>query len=291
MPLLDALLTGAIAGGVYGLLALGLALQYGVARILNLAYGEAVALAGIATALLYQGLTLSPLVALVALPPLFALGNLLLHRLLFLPLVGRTLALDGENEGRLILLTFGLSFLIQGLLAAELGGRLFSYSYLGQGVSLGTTAVALNRLLAFGVALALVVLAHLVLTRTRLGMAARALSREPEEALLVGIPAVRLSAWAFALGGGVGAAAGVLLSMFHTLTPASGPELTLKALVVVILGGLGGAPGALLGGVALGLAEALVTRFVNPGLSMAAVYGLFVLAVLYLRGNREVARQ
>lgn len=291
MPFLDTLLIGAIAGGVYGLLALGLALQYGVARILNLAYGEAVVLAGIATALLYQSLSLSPLMALLALPPLFAFGNLLLYRLVFLPLVGRTLALDGEREGRLILLTFGLSFLVQGLLAAELGGQLFSYSYLGQGVSLGTAAVALNRLLAFGVALTLVALAHLVLTRSRLGMAVRALSREPEEVLLVGIPAAQLGAWAFALGGGVGAAAGVLLSMFHALTPASGPELTLKALVVVILGGLGSVPGALFGGMALGLAEALVTRFVSPGLSMAAVYGLFVLAVLYLRANREVARQ
>ncbi|WP_240695258.1 ABC transporter permease subunit [Thermus caldilimi] len=236
MSILDALLTGAIAGGVYGLLALGFALQYGIARILNLAYGEGVVLAGITTALLYQGLSLSPLIALFVLPSLFALGNFLLHRLLFLPLVGRTLALDGEKEGRLILLTFGLSFLIQGFLAAELGGQLFSYSYLGQGVSLGATTVALNRLLAFGVALALVALAHLVFTCTRLGIAVRALSREPEESLLVGIPATRLSTWAFALGGGVGAAAGVLLSTFHALTPASGPEFTLKALVVVILG-------------------------------------------------------
>ncbi|AEV16340.1 MAG: branched-chain amino acid ABC transporter permease [Thermus sp.] len=291
MALLDAMITGAIAGGVYGLLALGLALQYGVARILNLAYGEAVALGGILTALLYQGAGMSPLLCLLLLPPLFTLGHLFLHRWLFLPLLGRRLAVDGEKEGRVILLTFGLSFLVQGLLAAELGGRLFSYSFLGQGVALGPSAVALNRLLAFALGLVLVVAVHLFLNRTRLGTAVRALSREPEEALLVGVPAPRLSAWVFALGGGVAAATGVLLSMFQALAPSSGPELTLKALVVVILGGLGGAPGALAGGMVLGMAEGLVARFLNPGLSLAAVYGLFVLAVWYLRGKREEARQ
>jgi len=88
MPFLDAFVTGAIAGGIYGLLALGLALQYGVARILNLAYGEAVVLAGILTALLYQGQGLNPLVALMVLPPLLALLHLLLYRWLLLPLLG-----------------------------------------------------------------------------------------------------------------------------------------------------------------------------------------------------------
>lgn len=291
MPFLDAFVTGAIAGGIYGLLALGLALQYGVARILNLAYGEAVVLAGILTALLYQGQGLNPLVALMALPPFSALLHLFLYRKLLLPLLGPQLSLSGEKEAQVILLTFGLSFLVQGLLAAEFGGRLFSYSYLSQGVALGPSTLALNRLLAFATALILGVIFHLFLTRTRLGAAIRALSREPEEALLVGVPVARLSGAVFALGGGLAAASGVLLSMFQALTPSSGPELTLKALVVVILGGLGGVPGALAGGVALGLAEGLVTRFVSPGLSLVAVYGLFVVAVLYLRANREVARQ
>lgn len=291
MALLEALITGAIAGGVYGLLALGLSLQYGAARILNLAYGEAVILAGIFTALLYQGVGLSPLLSLVLLPPLFSLLHFFLYRALFVSLLGRRLLLDGEREGRVILLTFGLSFLVQGLLAAEMGGRLFSYSYLSQGVILGPSAVAANRLLAFAGAVTLGVAAHLFLTRTRVGTAVRALSREPEEALLVGVPVPRLAAWVFALGGGVAAVTGVVLSMFHAFTPFSGPEFTLKALLVVILGGLAGAPGVFLGGVTLGLAEGVVTRLVSPGLSMAAVYGIFVLAVLYLRGNREEVRQ
>lgn len=291
MVLLEALITGGIAGGVYGLLALGLSLQYGVARILNLAYGEAVILAGIATFLLYQGLGLSPLVSLAVLPPLSFLLHLLFHRILFLPLVGRTLALDGTTEGRIILLTFGVSFLVQGLLAAEGGGRIFSYSYLSQGVALGPSAVALNRLLACFLGLALIGLTHLFLRRTRMGMAIRALSREPEEVLLVGVPAARLAGYLFALGGGGAAAAGVLFSMFLALTPAMGPEFTLKALVVVVLGGLQGTAGVLVGGLVLGVAEALVTRLVSPGLSLAAVYGLFVLGVLYLRGQRETVRQ
>ncbi|GAA6756205.1 branched-chain amino acid ABC transporter permease [Thermus thalpophilus] len=291
MALVEALVTGGIAGGVYGLLALGLSLQYGVARILNLAYGEAVVLAGIVAFLLYQAFGLSPLASLGLLPPLFFLLHLFLHRTLFLPLVGRTLALNGATEGRVILLTFGISFVVQGLLAAEWGGKLFSYSYLSQGVALGPTAVALNRLLACSLGVALVGLTHFLLVRTRAGTAVRALSREPEEALLVGVPAARFAGYLFALGGGVAAAAGVLFSMFHALTPAMGPEFTLKALVVVILGGLHGALGALVGGLALGVAEALVTRLANPGLSLTAVYGLFVLGVLYLRGQREAARQ
>lgn len=290
MALLDAFVTGVISGGVYGLLALGLVLQYGAARILNLAYGEAVALGGILAALLYQELNVSPVLTMVVLSPGFALLHLFLHRSLFLPLVGRTLVLDGEREGRIILLTFGLSFLVQGLLAATLGGRLFSYSYLSEGIALGPSVVAANRLLAFVLGLTLVVAAHFLLTRSRMGATVRALSREPEEALLVGVPAPRIAAWVFAVGGGIAAGAGVLLSMLQTFTPASGPELTLKALVVLILGGLQGAIGALLGGVALGVAEGLVTRLISPGLSLAAVYGLFVLGVLYLRAQREVGR-
>ncbi|GAA6733927.1 branched-chain amino acid ABC transporter permease [Thermus oshimai] len=290
MAFLETLISAGIFGGVYALLALGLTLQYGVARVLNLAYGEAVVLAGIATALLFaRGLT--PLWVLLLLPPLWMGLHLLLFRFLFLPVLGPRLALDPGREGRIILLSFGLSFLSQGLMAAYLGGQLFSYSYLHQGVALGPAQVSLNRVLAFLLALGLALGLHAFLQRSRLGTAIRALSREPAEAALVGVPVPRLAAGVFALGGGLAGAAGVLLSMFQPLAPTLGPELTLKALVVVVLGGLGGVPGALAGGVALGLTEGLVARFVNPGLSLAALYLLFLGAVLYLRGTREVARQ
>ncbi|WP_337845185.1 branched-chain amino acid ABC transporter permease [Thermus sp.] len=290
MAFLETLISASIFGGVYALLALGLTLQYGVARVLNLAYGEAVVLAGIAAALLFAR-GLSPLWTLLFLPPLWMALHLLLFRFLFLPVLGPRLALDPGREGRVILLSFGLSFLSQGLMAAYLGGQLFSCSYLQEGVALGPAQVSLNRILAFLLAMGMAFGLHFFLQRSRLGTAIRALSREPEEAALVGVPVPRLAAWVFALGGGLAGAVGVLLSTFQPLSPTLGPELTLKALVVVVLGGLGGVPGALAGGVALGLTEGLVARFLSPGLSLAVLYLLFLGAVLYLRSNREVARQ
>lgn len=280
--LLDALVTGLIYGGVYALLALGLTLQYGVARILNLAYGDFLIAAAIFATLLYQRYQISPLVSLALLAPLSFLVHLIVYHGLFVQLErrhGSWRAIEASS----ILLAFGLSFVVSGAMLALFGGKLFSYSYLLVPVQILGSVVPANRLLAFVLALSFGALAYLLLVRTRIGTAIRAIAVDPDGAPLAGIDVRRWAGFTFAFGGIICAAGGVLISMFQTFNVPMGVAFTLKALVVVIMGGVGNAVGALVAGLILGITESLVARFVSPGLTLAAVYALFILAVLTMR--------
>jgi branched-chain amino acid transport system permease protein len=281
MLAVDIVLSGLVLGGMYALTALGLTLQYGVARIMNLSYGEFLVAAALAAYSLHVGLTLSPLAALfVVVPAAFAL-NWLIFQLLLMPLVRRAKNRD-MLEVDSILATFGLLFIMQGIALVAYGGQLYSYSYLSIPLSVLGSTIAANRLLALAVAVAIGLAIYIALTRTRAGTAIRAVAVDPVSAQLVAIDVRRASAFAFALGGALVAAGGVLVSMFLTFNVAMGVVFTMKALIVVIMGGVGNLLGALLAGLLLGLGETAVARLVDPGLTLAATYTLF-LAVLLIR--------
>jgi len=277
MNLLDILLAGSTLGGLYGLIAMGLTLQYGVARIMNLSYGEFL----IAPAFLaYLGVTawgLSPILVL----PLGFIVQWLVYQLLLTPLVRRTgsgPALEVDS----ILATFGLMFVVQGVMMVAFGGNYHSYSYLSTPVQILSSTVAANRLLVLGVAVALGLGLYLLLTRTRMGTVVRAVSVAPRFAPLVGIDVRHTAALAFGIGGAMVAASGVLVSMFLPFSAAMGTMFAMKALIVVIMGGVGNLLGCLVAGLMLGFAETLVATFIDPGLTLAVNYALF-LGVLLLR--------
>lgn len=281
MLLLDLLVSGVTLGGMYALIALGLTLQYGVARIMNLAYGEFLIAAAFGAYALFTALAIDPLLGLaVALPAAFA-ANWLVYRVLLMPLVRRARS-RGALEVDSILATFGLLFVVQGVALAIFGGAYYSYSYLSVPVSVLGSTVAANRLLALGFAAVIGVALWLALARTRIGTAIRAVAVDPAAAQLVAIDVRALSAFAFALGGALVAAGGVLVSMFLTFNAAMGVTFTMKALVVVIMGGVGNLLGCLVAGLLLGLAETVVARLVDPGLTLAVTYAIF-LAVLLVR--------
>jgi branched-chain amino acid transport system permease protein len=281
MLVVDIALTGLIIGGIYALTALGLTLQYGVARIMNLSYGEFLVAAALSTYWLYTTQAMSPLLGLVFLVPLAFAINWLIYQLALHPLVQRA-----RNEGMLevdsILATFGLLFVIQGIAIVTFGGNYFSYSYLSIPVQVLGSALAVNRLIALSFAGVIAIAIYLALTRTRVGTAIRAVAADPVSAQLVAIDVRRASAFAFALGGALVAAAGVLISMFLTFNASMGVEFTMKALIVVIMGGVGNMLGALVAGFLLGIGETAVARLFDPGLTLAATYTLF-LAVLLIR--------
>ena len=162
------------------------------------------------------------------------------------------------------------------------GGQYFSYSYLSIPVSVLGSALAVNRLVALGFAAAIGIGIYLALTRTRAGTAIRAVAVDPVAAQLVAIDVRRASAFAYALGGALVATGGVLISMFLTFHASMGVEFTMKALIVVIMGGVGNMLGALVAGLLLGVGETAVARLLDPGLTLAATYVLF-LAVLLVR--------
>jgi branched-chain amino acid transport system permease protein len=273
-------LAGAILGGMYALIAMGLTLQYGVARIMNLSYGEFLIAAAFAAYFLFTGLAISPLLALlVAVPAAFAL-NWAIYRVALTPLVRRAKNRDALEVDS-ILATFGMLFIVQGIAQVSFGGQYYSYSYLSVPLDIFGSTVALNRLIALGFAVAIGLALYFALTRTRAGTAIRAVAVDPVAAGLVAIDVRRVSAFAFALGGALAAGGGVLVSMFLTFNASMGVVFTMKALIVVIMGGVGNLLGALLAGLALGLVETLVARLVDPGLTLAANYTLFLAILLW----------
>lgn len=273
------LVSGLVLGGMYALVAMGLTLQYGVARIMNLAYGECLVAAAFAALSFFTAAGVSPLLALLVVVPVSFVANLLLYRVFLTPLVRRSPD-AGALEADSILATFGLLFVIQGVMLAAFGGSYQSYSWLSLPVTVFGTTITANRLLALGLAAILGLGLWLLLTRTRLGTAVRAVAVNPAAAPLVGINVGQVAALTFALGGAVVAAGGVLVSTFLTFSAGVGVLFTMKALVVVIMGGVGNLLGCLVAGLLLGLTETVVASHVDPGLTLAATYALFLLVLL-----------
>jgi len=278
--LLDILLAGAVLGGMYALIAMGLTLQYGVARIMNLSHGEGLVAAAFGAYWGFTALTVSPLIgAIIAIPLGFA-ANWLVYKIVLAPLVQRArsrAALETDS----ILATFGLLFVIQGVMLVTFGGQFYTLDYLSLPVHVLGSTVALNRVIALVSALVIATALYFALLSTRYGTAIRAVAVDPVAAQLVAIDVRQASAFAFALGGALAAAGGVLIAMFMTFSAAMGVVFTMKALIVVIMGGVGNLLGALLAGLLLALAETAVARLVDPGLTIAVTYALFLLVLLW----------
>jgi branched-chain amino acid transport system permease protein len=275
--------SGLITGGVYALVALGLNLQYGLMRILNIAHGEFLMVGAFLTYMVHTGLGLSPLVMVPVVFVLLALLGIGVHRLTF-----RKLAATSPNvdvfEARGLMVAFGLMFLVQNFAQVVWGADLRGYDYLAQTVSVGGAQFSANKLVLLALSLLFSVALIVLLKMTLLGKGVRALMQSPTGAQLVGIDTQRLHPLMFGVGLGLSGVAGCLLSMTYTITPAMGEPYTVTALIVITLGGFGSMPGALVGGLALGVIEALGMHFTNPSLKSLLSYAVFI-GVLLWRPN------
>jgi branched-chain amino acid transport system permease protein len=278
---LELIASGLITGGVYALVALGLNLQYGLMRILNIAHGEFLMIGAFLTWTAQSSLGVSPLLMIpVCFALLFGLG-LIIHRLWFRPLTATSPNLD-VFEARGLMISFGLMFLVQNFASLIWGGDLRGYDYLGEPVALGGAQFAANKLLVFGLALAISAALIVLLKKTLLGKAVRALMQSPTGAELVGINTRLLHPLMFGIGLGLSGVAGCLLSMAYTISPSMGEPYTVTALIVITLGGFGSMGGALAGGLFLGVIEAIGMHFTNPSLKALMSYVVFI-GVLLLR--------
>ena len=276
---MDIIVSGFLLSGTYALVAMGLNLQYGVARIMNLANGEVLVFGALASFWLYTTSQISPLLTIILVIPISFLGNWLIYRFLLTPLVQRSKT-QGHLEVDSILATFGMSFILIGIMVAIEGG-FFAYNYLSMPISVIGSTTSLNRLLAFIIAVFIGSMLYLWLNHTRSGVAVRAISVSTEASGLVGINVPRVSALAFALGGVVTAVGGALISTFITLDASIGVVFTLKALIIVIMGGVGDIRGAIVAAVILGVVETTVATLIDPGLTLAAAYFIFLLILLF----------
>lgn len=274
------LVTGILLSGTYALIALGLTLQYGVARIMNIANGETLVAGCFIAFWLYVSLQINPILGLFIVAPLAFAFNWAIYQVALRPLVQRA-----KNRGQLevdsILATFGLMFLLQGLMLLGFGGEYVNYQFLAERFMLFGSAYGLNRVVAFCAAVVIAGGLYVFLYHTRQGTAVRAVAADPASANLVAIDVGRTSAMAFALGGALTACGGALLSTFYTFNANMGIAFTMNALIIVIMGGVGDVRGAVLAALMLGVAETAVASLIDPGLTIAATYALFVLVLLF----------
>jgi branched-chain amino acid transport system permease protein len=278
---LELIASGLITGGIYALVALGLNLQYGLMRILNIAHGEFLMVGAYLTWFFQSSYGLSPLLMVPGSFVVLLVLGVAVHFLCFRRLTATSPNLD-VFEARGLMVAFGLMFLVQNFASWMWGGELRGYDYMTEPVKLGDAQFAANKLLVFFLALVFSGALIVLLRMTLLGKGVRALMQSPIGAQLMGIDTKRLHPLMFGIGLGLSGIAGALLSMAYTITPFMGQPYTVTALIVITLGGFGSMGGALIGGLFLGVIEALGMHFSNPSLKALLSYAIFI-AVLLLR--------
>ena len=278
VTILDVGIAGLLMGGLYALIAMGLSLQYGVARVLNIAHGEFIMLGALLTWTLHTTFGINPLLCLVVTAPLGFILGYLLHITLYRRLMV-TSASPGIFESNSMLASFGLLFIIQNLAYLAWGTRYKAYSYLAVPVNIGGALFPANSLVTLGFSLLIGGVFYIFLVKTRTGKAIRAAAQDASTAGLMGVNIKFVLALCFGLGVAMAAAAGMLISMNYSVFPSMGMEYTVIAIIVVVLGGLGSIPGSFIGGILLGVIGSIVTYF-DPGLALVAYYVIFILLLL-----------
>jgi branched-chain amino acid transport system permease protein len=276
------LVNGLLLGGLYGLMALGMALVWGVLNIVNLAHGAFIMLGGYAVYYLFTVGGIDPFLALpIAMVAMFVFGYVLQRAIL--NLIVRSALLNT------LLITFGIEVVLTYLaqLAFSADFRAINPPYAGANIAVGGITIPLLRLAAFGVALLLAAALWLLLNRTRLGRAIRATAQNLVAARLYGVDPRQLYAVTFGIGAALAGAAGGLFGMMSQLSPYIGATLTAKSFVIAILGGLENPLGIIVGGLAIGIVEALASLYLGPTVTDGISFGLLVL-ILVARPARSL---
>lgn len=275
--LVQALALGVLIGGVYALLASGLTLIFGVMRIVNIAHGAFLVLIAMLTWWLWYETGIDPILASVITTPLMFGFGLILYRLVIARISGAPPAMS-------VLLTFGLALTIEGVLNVTAGNRFRSATpgYFDESYQVGGIALPKPQLYGFLAALAVLGLLYAVLTWTWTGRAIRATAQNPTGAALVGVGATATAALAFAVGVATTGVGGSIMSVLYPFFPASHYEWIARLLGIVVLGGMGSLPGALVGALVLGLGETLTATYGSLRWSTLIFY-VVIMAVLLVR--------
>lgn len=271
-----ATINGLLIGGIYTLVASGLTLIYGVLHIINFAHGSMLMLAMFGVYYLLSKLGVDPYLSLlVMVPVMYGFGYLLYRQL-----IGKLASGKDEN---VLLITLGLSILIENLALMFFKGdtRTITVAYSDKMVELGPTLVSLPKLVSFAAAMVLCAVLGLVIQRTDIGKAIRAVAKERVGARLVGIDVDRVFAIAYGIGlATLGAAACLLMPIFY-VSPTIGHVFVMVAFTVVVLGGMGSFLGAVVGGLIVGLTESFGGLFLGESLGQIGISLIFILILLF----------
>ena len=280
MPPIDlvvnVIIAGVLTGLVYGLMALGLSVIFGVVRVVNFAHGEMMTIAMYATVVLFGALKLDPFLAMVPVAAAFFLVGYALQAGLINPFITRP-----EHSQFMLLVAIAI-IMVNGLLMVfGPDARNVQVDYQLESWALGPILFDKARVYAAAMALAASAALFAFFKFTFNGKAIRACADNHLGALIVGLNVKHLYALTFGLGSACLAVAGSMMILLVDVSPALGPAYTLLAFVIVIVGGLGSMTGALAGGVLIGVSEALAGLFITPSAKSMVSFGLLILVLLW----------
>jgi branched-chain amino acid transport system permease protein len=275
--LVQTIVLGLLIGGTYALLASGLTLIFGVMRVINIAHGAFLILAAFLTYTVWHATGIDPLVAVVFTTPLmFAFGWIL-----YTVAVRRV---RGAHVSSSVLLTFAIALVVEGLMGLIWGNTSHSVrpSYVNDSFHIGEIFLPKAQVYGCGLACVVLVALYVILTRTWLGRAIRASAANPSGAALVGVNVSAVAALAFAVGVGAAGAGGSIVSVLYPFLPGSHYQWIARLLGIIVLGGMGSLPGAVVGALLLGVAETATVTYISPAWATAVPY-LIIFVVLLAR--------
>jgi branched-chain amino acid transport system permease protein len=274
--LLPAILNGLLTGAVYALIALGLTLVYGVLHIINFAHGAMLTAALFAAFFMHKLLGLDPYIAVFFLVPAFFALGYALQRYVIGP------AAHGIDSN-ILLVTLGLSVVIENAMLHffRADTRTVDVAYAFDVVPIAGAYLSVPRLVGFAVAVLVALLLSMLLTMTDIGKAIRAVAKEKLGAELCGIDVAHVYAVTFGIGAACVAIAACLLIPTYYVNPHVGNAFVLIAFTVVVLGGMGSIPGALIGGLFVGVVESLCGLYLGESLGQIGIFLMFILVLLF----------
>jgi branched-chain amino acid transport system permease protein len=275
--MLQTMASGLLTGGIYALIGIGLTIIFGVMRVVNFAHGALVMIAMYGTYFLFTYLRIDPFLSLVVVMPAMFVVGMVLEKVFIAPILK-------APERNQILLTEGISIVLinTALLLFTANYLTMTTSYAGATVRLGGVSVSKPQLAAFGIAFAITAALYAFLMKSDTGRRIRATAQDSEAAQILGVNITRVQTLTFGLGvAAAGAAGALLMPIYYRVEPYAGAPFSLKAFIVVVFGGMGSISGALVGGVVLGIAEALGAVYVSTGYKDAIGFIIFLLVLVF----------
>ena len=276
MEFLQQLINGLALGSVYALLALGYTMVYGIIQLINFAHGEIYMIGAFSGFYCSSTLKLPLIPTLLVAMAVSALAGIIIEKIAYKPL---------RNSPRIALLitAIGVSLFLQNAMRLLVGSNPKPFPDLinAGNINIGPIQIEVKTILMFGVSALLVILLQFIVYKTKVGKAMRASSQDMEAASLMGINVDNTISITFAIGSALAGIAGVLVAIsYPSITPYMGAMPGLKAFVAAVLGGIGSIPGALVGGIAIGLLETFSKAYISTNFSDAIVFAILIIILL-----------
>ncbi len=279
MKFLFQIINGLHIGSIYALVALGYSMVYGIVKLINFAHGDIIMVGAYAAYVLMVLMGMPVWVAVIGSVLFCALAGVLIERVAY-----RRLRVKEAPRISLLITAIGVSIFLQNLfqLLFTSSGRAFPSIFNFAPLMVGERQISMVSIITIVTTVVLMVLLQVLVKRTKLGKAMRAVSEDAGAAKLMGINTNSTVSWTFAIGSGLAAVGAVLYSSSYPLIdPYMGSMLGLKAFVAAVLGGIGSIPGAMIGGLIMGIAESLTKGYISSVLADAVVFGILIIVLLF----------